>query len=282
MNKAWLLGLVACVGLESCSSVTVLRTRELNKVGADVKAEVLAQTRLQLDSLRRTVDSLRTENQRLQKRLVADVATLNTTVGNGFDQLRSSNEEILFRLDQLAQTSAKPTKRVVVNKKAEAETGAPVTSDSTLTKPTTTTPVVDTTSTVQEGFDPELDKLYTTGRSDFQRGEYKLAYDGFKQIFEKSKTGPYAENALYWMGLCLSETNQADKALVVFQRVLELFPRGKKSCVVLMKLAQLSEAASKKDDQVRYLQGLTSQEQCRESNEAYKAIELLDTLKAAK
>jgi len=206
--------------------------------------------------------------------LVADVATLNSTVSSGFSQQRSSDEEFLFRLDQLSQSSSKPTKRVVVNKKAEAQTGAPVVADTSdaQTLQEDMTAIVDVT-------DPELDKLYTTARSDFQRGEYRLAYDGFKQIFEKSKTGPYGENVLYWMGLCLSETNQADKAAVVFQRALELFPRGKKSCVVLMKLAQLSETAGKRDDEVRYLEGLVSQPQCRESNEAYKAIEMLDSLK---
>lgn len=264
----WGLAL-SMIALQACSSVTVLRTSELQKVGEDVKQDVGKQMRTQLDSMRLILDSLRAENVRLQKRLVAEVATLNSRLGGETEKLNARQEEILYRLDLLVDASSKPIKRVIVDKRSSSSTGAP------------------TVDSVQKAIDeevildPELEKLYNNARADFNRSEYKLAYDGFKTVFEKTKTGELAENSLYWMGLCLQETNQSDKAVVVFQRLLDQFPKGKKACVVLLKMAQIAETAGKKEEQVKHLERLTASPQCRESNEALKAIELLDQIKGS-
>jgi TolA-binding protein len=253
--------------LDSCSSVTVVRTREMKAVGDNVKKDVVAQLKLQTESMRKEIDSMQIENARLQKRLIAEVATLSSRVNSQADDLSSRQEEILYRLDLLVNASSKPIKRVVVDKREAGSTGAP-SADSVQ-------------AAVDEDIsaDSELEKLYSNARADFHKSEYKLAYDEFKQAYEKAKTGDLAENALYWMGLCLTETQQADKAALVFGRILEQFPQGKKTCVVLLKLAQTAETAGKKDEQIQLLERLTAQPQCRESNEAYKAIELLDQLK---
>jgi len=275
MNRA-LVKIGLCIStilcMQSCSSVTVLRTHELERVGQDVTTDV----HKQLDSLKLAIDSLQTENLRAQRRMMAEIGLLNTRLSDATDKLNSRQEEMLYRLDLLVGSSSKPIKRVVVDKHATAtSTNAPTTSapDTSTQSPTTS----DVASN-----DPELDALYAEARGDFSKSEYKLAYDAFKSVYEKAKIGDYAENALYWMGLCLTETQQQEKALVVFNRVLEQFPTGKKTCVVLLKLADIAANNGKKDDQLQLLQRLTAQPQCRESNEAYKAIEILDQLKPAK
>lgn len=262
---------IVFLGLQSCSSVTVLRTSELQKVGDDVKQDVTQKLQVQLDSLSKILDSLRQENQRMQKRLVAEIGTLNSNVARESEQLNTRQEEILYRLDLLVEASSKSIKRVVVDKRATASTGAPGSVDSS-----TVASVNDDVSA-----DPEMEKLYATARADFNRSEYKLAYDGFKQVFEKVQTGELAENSLYWMGLCLQEVNQADKAVVVFQRLLDQFPKGRKACVVLLKMAQMSEAAGKKEEQLKQLDRLTNSLQCHDTNEAAKAIELIDLLRGS-
>jgi len=270
MNRYYLGSILLLAGLQSCSSVTVMRTSEMKKISEDATVQVTTQMRSELDSLRHSLDSLHSENARLQKRIVAEVATLNTRVGSIGDQLNSRQEEILYRLDLLVDASAKSVKRVVVDKHIDTSS--------------TGSPGLDSMQRAVESeisSDPELDKLYSTARADFHRSEYKLAYDGFKQVYEKVKDGELAENSLYWMGLCLSETQQAEKALTLYQRVLDQFPKGKKSCVVLMKLAELNEIAAKKDDEITQLERLTALPQCRESNEALRAIEMLDQLKGS-
>ncbi|HSQ41262.1 MAG TPA: tetratricopeptide repeat protein [Fibrobacteraceae bacterium] len=271
MNRIWLTGVaLGSLLLGACSSVTVLRTREMQKIGDDVKQDVTRQFQSQMDSLRHSLDSLREENSRLQRRLVAEVATLGTQLSNSNDALASRQEEILYRLDMLVGASGKSFKRVVVDKRGESDNGSSATE----------TPIEPEDSVIS--VDPELEKLYATARADFHKSEYKLAYDEFKQVYEKAKTGEYAENALYWMGLCLEETQQGEKAATVFQRLLDQFPQGKKVCVVLLKMSQISGKNGQSDVQIQQLERLVAQPQCRESNEALRAISLLDTLKGVK
>ena len=247
-----------------------MRTSEMKNISEGATVAVTTQMRSELDSLRHSLDSLRIDNARLQKRMVAEIATLNTRLGNVSDQVSSREEEILYRLDILVDASAKSVKRVVVNKRSDTVS--------------TGSPKLDSMQSSVENeiiSDPELEKMYATARADFHRSEYKLAYDSFKQVYEKVKDGALAENSLYWMGLCLSEAQQAEKALILYQRVLDQFPKGKKSCVVLMKLAEMNDAIAKKDEMIKQLERLTALPQCRESNEALKAIEMLDQLKGS-
>ena len=256
------------VWMQSCSSVTVLRTHELQKVGQDVTADV----HHQVDSLKLAIDSMQKENLRAEHRMMAEIGLLNSRISDANDKLNSRQEEMMYRLDLLVGASSKPIKHVAVDKRSTA-TNAPST-----TTDTTNAPSISTESVTN----PELESLYNEARGDFAKSEYKLAYDAFKSVFEKAQTGDYAENALYWMGLCLTETKQQDKAVVVFNRVLDQFPAGKKTCIVLLKISEIDAANNKPDEQIQLLQRLTAQPQCKESNEAYKAIETLNQLKPAK
>lgn len=263
------LAMMLAMLLSSCSSMTVLRTKEMQKIGDDVKQNLSSQMKEEIAKLQKDVDSLRLENERLQSRLNADMKSLQERVSESVNQSNVRHEELLFRLDAIAKSTAGIGKKIVAVQNVEERSSGATDSD-------TTTVSQSNVATVN----PELEQLYETARADFQRGEYKLAYDGFKQIFEKSKVGPFAENALYWMGLCLVETNQVEKAMVLFQKVLEVFPNGAKSCVVLMKLSEHASSQGKREEQARYLEALAAKAQCRDSNEAYKALELLDTLRA--
>jgi len=253
----------------SCSSMTVLRTKEMQKMGDDVKQSLSLQMKEEIAQLQKEVDSLRQENERLQSRLNADMKSLQERVSESVSQSNVRHEELLFRLDAIVKSTAGIGKKIVAVQATEERSSGATDSDTTSVSQSNVATV-----------NPELEQLYETARADFQRGEYKLAYDGFKQIFEKSKVGPFAENALYWMGLCLVETNQIDKAMVLFQKVLEVFPNGTKTCVVLMKLSEHASTLGKREEQARYLEALAAKSQCRDSNEAYKALEILDTLRA--
>ncbi len=263
------IAVVLSLLLSSCSSMTVLRTKEMQRIGDDVRQSLTLQMKEEISSLQKEVDSLRQENSRIQSRLNADMKSLQERVSESVNQSTVRHEELIFRLDAIAKSTAGMGKKIVaVQATDERSSGATDTDTTSLSQSNVAT------------VNPELEQLYETARADFQRGEYRLAYDGFKQIFEKSKVGPFAENALYWMGLCLVETNQVDKAMVIFQKVLEVFPNGTKTCVVLMKLSEHAASLGKKEEQARYLEALASKSQCRDSNEAYKALEILDTLRA--
>ena len=104
----------------------------------------------------------------------------------------------------------------------------------------------------------EAEAMFNTARSDYHRGEFKLAYSGFKQVYEQMKEGELAENSLYWMALCLIDVNQIDKAKKVFARMSEAFPDGQKTCPALFKLSGLYGEECDINMQKQYLQKILS------------------------
>lgn len=256
---AGFLGILLSGFLSACSSITVLRTAEIKAVGDSVRTEVKANAR-EVDSLRFVIDSLRAEQQRFNDRLKADLATLNSRVVEEGERDNARMEEILYRLDLLMNKSEKIlSKRVVVDKRDA--------------------PVMDSASAdaLQQ---QEMQALYNTARADYHRGEFKLAYGSFKQVFETVKTGELAENSLYWMGLCMQDADQPANAKTLFMRVVELFPQGSKLCVTLFKLASIAEEEKNIDLQKQYLQRILSLKSCSDSNEFLKAAEQLEQLLA--
>ena len=250
--------------MQSCSSIDAMRTHELEKVGTEVTTD----TRHQLDSLRLIIASLQKDNLRTQHNLLAKIGQLDSRLDNISDKAGTHQSEMLQKLDLLVSASARPLKRVVIDKRAPHATNSP----------NATEPDTGADDSIDSTVDPAIRSQYTEARTAFANSEYKLAYDDFKAIYEKA-SGNVAENSLYWMALCLSETNQSEKSQVVFHRLVDQFPAGKKTCIILYKLAEFAGAAKQIDDQTQLLERLTAQPQCHESNEAYSAIGILDQIK---
>ena len=253
---------VLAFSLTSCSSITVLRTKEMKAVGEDVKGDVKKEMaisseayREKIDSLSRIVDSL----QMVQKRMKVDLAMLSSKVADMGERADSHHEELLYRLDLLLGKSDKIlSKRVVVNgQTVEAPADSAVLSAEKLQM---------------------LDSLFNTARADYHRGEIKLAYSEFKQIYEETKTGTVASDALYWMGVCLSDAEQADKAKIVFGRVVKQFPDAPKTCAALFKLSNIAAAEGDVPLQKQYLQKILGTKSCSDSNEFLQSAEILENI----
>lgn len=248
--------------LSGCSSITMIRTKEMKAVGDDVKSSVAQQHKLiqaELDSLRSLIDSLYGIQQQVNQRLRAEVSLLANRMSDESERNESRGEDLLYRLDLLLGKSDKIlSKRVVVSGASEK-----VPSDS---------------SEIEASKRQELEQIFTTARSDYHRGEFKLAYAGFKQIYEQAKTGTLAENALYWMGLCLFEAEQVDKAKVVLKRVVDQFPEGSKVCVSLFKLAGIASTEGDIPLQKQYLQNILGNKVCSETSEFIQGAEILESI----
>lgn len=293
------LVLLATILLMSCSSVTVLRTQEIQKI-VSAESKMLLVT---IDSLHTKLDSMEIEQSRLQKRMKADMNMISSRMSEDYERFIARIEENQHRLDLLIGKSDKilskkvvVEKRVTVNNNAPAPTTAPSSSfvgasdavDSagaiyngsanTQTTAANTTVTTETTN-VKTTFDMDMEKIYNTAKSDFHQGEYELAYNGFKQVYEKKYGTQLSENALYWMSLCLLEYKQTDKAVSLLTRVISEFPKGMKSCVSYFRLAQIAGDAGKKNEQIKNLEALVATSQCKSSNEAMKAADLLKQLK---
>ena len=262
-----LLGLVAFSTLFlGCSNITMLRTAEIQEINDGVRNDLrreIKQTNLRLDSLKKayhTLDAKFKEQKLVLNRLKADVSIMTTRIADESVRNDTRQEEILYRLDMLLGKSDKIlSKKVVVSGASEPQ----IPLDS-LEK--------------QANLLVEMEIMFNTARSDFLRGEYKIAFDGFKQVYEQIKTGELAEESLYWMSLCLVEVDKTDKAKVLLNRLVQEFPEGNKICVGLFKLAGIAAAESNITEQKQFLQILLEKKQCMETNEFIQGAEMLEEL----
>ena len=265
MKRILLTAGFAAMILTGCSQMTVLRTQEMKAVGAEVQTSLdsaVQSLSAQNDSLRAELDSTKAlldASALAQKRMQAEITMLSRRVSDESERNDSRQEEIIYRLDMLLGKSDKIlAKKVVVS-------GAPA-------------PVsMDSLEREAEKL-VEAEAMFNTARSDYHRGEFKLAYNGFKQVYEQMKEGELAENSLYWMALCLIDVNQVDKAKKVFARMSDAFPDGQKTCPALFKLSSLYGEECDIDMQKQYLQKILSTKSCEKSAEFEQAAEMLQEI----
>lgn len=264
---------VLTFALTGCSQITMLRTQEMKSVGTEVQTGVgqqlnsaVAQLSAQNDSLRAAldaannrIDSMLTASSFSEKRMQAELTMLSRRVADESERNDSRQEEIIYRLDMLLGKSDKIlAKKVVVS-------GAPA-------------PIsLDSLEREAEKL-VEAEAMFNTARSDYHRGEFKLAFTGFKQVYETMKTGELAENSLYWMALCLIDVNQIDKAKKVFTNMTEAFPEGQKTCPALFKMSLLYSEECDVEKQKSYLQKILSSKHCEKSAEFEQAAEILQEI----
>lgn len=269
--KKLAIGIVSIAfALVGCSKITMLRTEEMKAVGTDVQTGVqqgldsaVLKLSVQNDSLRAAMDSLKAEldaSALVQKRMMAEITMLSRRMGDESERNDSRQEEIIYRLDMLLGKSDKILAKKVVVSGAPA---APISMDSLEREAEKLV---------------EAEAMFNTARSDYHRGEYKLAYAGFKQVYEQMKTGELGENSLYWMALCLIDANQVEKAKKVFTSLADAFPEGQKVCTTMFKLAAIYSAEGNIDMQKQYLQKILNSKTCSTSGEFEQAAEILQEI----
>ncbi|SOD11476.1 TolA-binding protein [Fibrobacter sp. UWB16] len=265
--KSLSLGVVlASFVLSGCSSITMLRTKEMRAVGDDVIAKNDSSYKAlsaENASLRAELDSVKAQLEAsavAQKRLQAEVTVLSNRMSEETVRRDTRQEEIIYRLDLLLGKSDKIlAKKVVVNNGVASAVMEP---DANAEKMI------------------EAETMFNAAHSDYHRGEYKLAYNGFKQVYELVKKGEMAEGALYWMSLCLIEANQAAKAKTLLTNLVDSNPNGMKACAGMYKLASIYGNECNLDRKKQYLQMILSNNTCASTPELEQAAislqEMLD------
>ena len=265
--KSLSLGVVlASFVLSGCSSITMLRTKEMRAVGDDVIAKndsAYKALSAENAALRAELDSVKAQLEAsavAQKRLQAEVTVLSNRMSEETVRRDTRQEEIIYRLDLLLGKSDKIlAKKVVVNNGVASAVMEP---DANAEKMI------------------EAETMFNAAHSDYHRGEYKLAYNGFKQVYELVKKGEMAEGALYWMSLCLIEANQAAKAKTLLTNLVDSNPNGMKACAGMYKLASIYGNECNLDRKKQYLQMILSNNTCVSTPELEQAAlslqEMLD------
>lgn len=100
------------------------------------------------------------------------------------------------------------------------------------------------------------EQLFAAAYSDYSRGNYDLALSEFRQYVETYPSSELADNAQYWIGEILYAQKKLPEAVVEFDRVSAVNPKGDKVAVALYKKALVLIEMGQKEEAARQLQAL--------------------------
>ncbi len=95
--------------------------------------------------------------------------------------------------------------------------------------------------------------IYNEARNDYTQGRYPLAIAGFKDVLDLDKKGDLADNAHYWMGESYLAQRQHDLALGAFDKIIRDYPQSnKRPDAYLKKAMTLEEMGRRSEANVMY------------------------------
>ncbi len=83
-------------------------------------------------------------------------------------------------------------------------------------------------SALKTQLDPNLSpqEVYNLARSDYLKGNFQLAIEGFTIYLEHFPESPLADNALYWIGECYFSQENYEEAIKNFNVLILSYPEG--------------------------------------------------------
>ena len=196
----------------------------------------------QRQSLADRVASL--EQQAAGNQVSVDLLNQVTQLRSEIQALRSQNEELQHKLDQLEQ-SGKAQYLDIDGRLTRLEGGAPVAS-STLPAPPSTTAVAEPAvvepepavygdpGTLAQGVDER--GAYDAAFAVLRSGRYAESAQQFQAFLDAYPNGTYAPNALYWLGESYYVTQNYELSLQQFQSLLGRYPTHDKAPGALLKV----------------------------------------------
>lgn len=200
----------------------------------------IAELQEELANIKRTASSkeeVQNVNVRIAEQtetLLKSNATLVTKVAdleNRIESAQGSSEQTNYRIEQFSQQLAQLRRDVEdVKTRVAAMQAAPppmagttTASGSELTVPAPATPSIDPTQTYQAAY------------RDYQRGNFDLAIEGFRDFLDNAPNSDMADNAAYWIGESLFSQKKYREAIEQFDAVVNRYPRSDKVPGALLK-----------------------------------------------
>jgi TolA-binding protein len=188
--------------LQSCSSITVLRTQELNAVRDSLQAEI--------GRLEKKIDEQRQAQDELLRFIRADQQARFSDIEKQIGAVGSNLSENQYRLSRIDEKTAD------VQRQLEAKL------------------VSDSVSLNTRN--AEIEKLFRIATVDFNAGRYDSAKKGFRDLSSRFPESAQGQESEYWAGESLyakKEFAEAENAMLLY---VKKFPQGTKACVALYKL----------------------------------------------
>lgn len=247
--------------LSSCSTITVMRTKEFKSEISRLEGVM----RGQLDSLRAQVDSLREDQKQMSLRANADAGEMSKEIGRGNDRFEARLQEVavsIQRIEDRVQKLSLKTRKADPQMIDPASGTAPAAVDSSKLK-----------------LQAELEGLFQKGKLDFSAQKYKESYQSFYSMYNKDSVGLYQEQSLYWMARCLDELDKTDESIKLLSDLVNYFPKGSKYCASLWLKSKLLSRKKDLAEEKKTLSQLTGSDLCAGTNELGLAKSRLEEIK---
>jgi tol-pal system protein YbgF len=160
--------------------------------------------------------------------LVAKVNEIEDRIAStqgGIEQTGYKIEQITARLAQQAQT--------IEELRAKVAALTPAASAITTNAAGESMSEVNVAAPVVPAADPM--QTYQSAIRDYQRGNYDLAIEGFREFLTGNTNSDYADNAGYWIGESLYSQKKYREAIAQFDAVVNKFPKSDKVPGALLK-----------------------------------------------
>jgi tol-pal system protein YbgF len=204
--------LLSLLLLESCSYVTVLRTREITAVQDTLRTQIAA--------LDKKITDQQTEQNELLRQIRADQQVRFSELDQKIGELGSNLSENQYRLSKIYENTSD------VQKQLEAKL------------------VADSTSAKTQK--SEIEKLFQIASDDFNAGRFDIARSGFQDLATRFPETSQGQESQFWIGECFyagKSYDDAESALLLYVRN---YPQGPKVCTALYKLGLCYEKLDKK------------------------------------
>ena len=228
MKRLSLLALVAALAATGCVSTSDF----------ELAQDQIAELQAELANVRRTSagkDEVQGVNVRIAEQtetLLRSNATLVAKVAEIEDRMQNtvgSSEQATYRIDQLAQQLTQAQRDIAdirallqsMQPGAAPSAGAPSSSEVNVPAPP-----------VASGNPMDT---YQAAYRDYQRGNFDLAIEGFREFLEGNASSELADNAAYWIGESLFSQKKYRDAIEQFDSVVTRYPKSDKVPGALLK-----------------------------------------------
>jgi len=79
------------------------------------------------------------------------------------------------------------------------------------------------------------DGIYQSAKQAYDQGDFEAAREGFNKLITKYPTSKNADNAQFWIGEIYYHEKWYEKAILEYQKVIEIYPKGNKVQASLLK-----------------------------------------------
>jgi len=157
-----------------------------------------------------------------QKNIPIQMQVLLEQLGDVSRQLSRLSEDMI----ELKNLSSQTPPSLIEGAEEEADGTSPVKKDADVGQGDEEQSSEDTQPLIKPNLSPR--EVYNMAHSDYLKGNYSLAIDGFKIYLEQFPDSPYADNALYWIGECYFSQREFHPAMDYFKQLVFDYPQGDK------------------------------------------------------